>query len=192
MTETEARQLLASYISLDSTWGAHSVAVSHAAGKITAAMWAAGAPVDPTLARTGGLLHDIGRSVTHHFSEHAWAGYERLLRDGEPALARFCVAHQLGGLLPEEATIIGWPPRDYRPHTWEEKAVTIADGMAKGGRIVLLTDRCADVRARYRGTIDPPMYTLLLGVEAKIRALMAKVEAVTMQSTEAICGAVPL
>ena len=192
MTEAEARQLLASHIPLDDTWGAHSVAVSRAAGRIAEALRAAGAPVDPALARTGGLLHDIGRSVTHHFSGHAWAGYERLLRDGEPTLARFCVAHQLGGLLPEEAAIIGWPACDYRPRSWEEKAVTIADGLAKGEWIVPLADRCAEVRARYRGAIDPPMYALLLGVEAKMRTLMAEVEAVTKQPTEAICGAVRL
>jgi putative nucleotidyltransferase with HDIG domain len=189
MTEAEARQLLASHIPLDNTWGAHSVAVSQAAGRIAGALRAAGAQADPALARTGGLLHDIGRSVTHHISDHAWAGYELLLAAGEATLARFCVAHQLGGLLPEEAALIGWPPADYRPRTWEEKAVTIADGLARGGRIVLLADRCAEVRARYRDVIDPSTYTLLSGVEAKMRVLMAEVEAVTQRSVEIICGA---
>lgn len=189
MTEAEAQQLLASHVPLDDTWGAHSVAVSQAAGRIAEALQTQGETVDSVLARTGGLLHDIGRSVTHHISDHAWAGYERLLRDGEPVLARFCVAHQLGGLRPEEAVLIGWPSEDYRPRTWEEKAVTIADGLAKGGRIVLLADRCAEVRARYREAIDPTTYTLLLGVEAKIRALMDEVEAVTEQPVEALCGA---
>ncbi|MFN8514028.1 MAG: hypothetical protein U0841_15880 [Chloroflexia bacterium] len=127
--------------------------------------------------------------MTHHISDHAWAGYERLLRDGEPVLARFCVAHQLGGLRPEEAVLIGWPAEDYRPRTWEEKAVTIADGLAKGNQIVLLADRCAEVRVRYREAVDPTTYTLLIGVEAKIRALMDEVEAVTKQSVEALCGA---
>lgn len=189
MTEAEAQCLLASHVPLDTTWGAHSVAVSRAAGRIAAALAAAGESVDPALARTGGLLHDIGRSATHHISDHAWAGYERLLRDREPTLARFCVAHQLGGLLLEEAAAIGWPPADYRPRTWEEKAVTIADGLAMGGRIMLLADRCADVRARYRDAIDPVTYALLVRVEGKIRALMDEVEAVTKQPVEALCGA---
>jgi uncharacterized protein (TIGR00295 family) len=192
MTEDEARALLASYVQLDQTWGAHSLAVSRAAGQIAAALAAAGAAVDPALARTGGLLHDIGRSVTHDICGHSWAGWELLLQAGEPILGRFCTAHQLGGLTPEEAVIIGWPPADYRPRTWEEKAVTIADGLAAGGRIVFLADRAADVRDRYRAQIDPATYALLVGVEAKARALMAEVEAITGVPTEALCGAVRL
>ncbi|HEY8597712.1 MAG TPA: HD domain-containing protein [Thermomicrobiales bacterium] len=192
MTEDAARELLASYVPLDQTWGAHSVAVSRAAGRIATALHRAGAGIDPTLARTGGLLHDIGRSVTHDLSGHAWAGYERLLGNGEPALARFCVAHQMGGLIPAEATVIGWPAADYRPRTWEEKAVTIADGLAMGNRIVLLADRCADVRARYRATTLPDHYALVCAVEAKIRALLAEVEALTTESIETLCGAAPL
>ena len=57
---------------------------------------------------------------------------------------------------------------------------------------MLLADRCAEVRARYRETVDPTTYILLIGVEATIRALMDEVELVTKRSTEAICGAVPL
>lgn len=192
MTEDAARKLLASHVPLDHTWGAHSVAVSRAAGQIAAALHLAGAIVDPALARTGGLLHDIGRSITHDLSGHAWAGYECLLAAGEPFLARFCVAHQMGGLTPEEATVIGWPAADYRPRTWEEKAVTIADGLTMSNRIVLLADRCADVRARYRATTLPAHYALLCAVEAKMRALMAEVEALTRQSVETLCGAAPL
>jgi putative nucleotidyltransferase with HDIG domain len=78
MTEADAQRLLASHVPLDDTWGAHSVAVSQAAGRIAEALQAAGTTVDPALARTGGLLHDIGRSMTHHISDHAWVGYERL------------------------------------------------------------------------------------------------------------------
>ncbi|HEX5503716.1 MAG TPA: HDIG domain-containing protein [Thermomicrobiales bacterium] len=189
LTEDEARGLLASYVDLDQTWGAHSVAVARAAGRIAAALVAAGAAADPALARTGGLLHDIGRGVTHDFAGHAWAGSRLLLAAGHPVLARFCTTHQCGGLAPAEAPIVGWPPADYRPRGWEEKAVTIADGLAYGGRIVRLADRCADVRERYRGTIAPTRYALLLGVEAKLCALMAEVEAVTRRPTEALCGA---
>ncbi len=121
LTEDAARRLLAAHVALDQTWIAHSVAVSRAAGQIVTALQVAGAPVDSALARTGGLLHDIGRSVTHDLSGHAWAGYQRLLADGEPLLARFCVAHQMGGLMPTEATVIGWPAADYRPRSWEER-----------------------------------------------------------------------
>jgi uncharacterized protein len=192
MTEDAARKLLASFIPLDMTWGAHSVTVARAAGEIATALQSVGASVDPALARTGGLLHDIGRSITHDLSGHAWAGYQYLLADGEPVLARFCVAHQMGGLTPTEATIIGWPAADYRPCTWEEKVVTIADGLAMGNRLVLLADRCADVRTRYRATTPPAQFTLLSAVEAKLRALMNEVETLTGQAVETLCGAAPL
>jgi uncharacterized protein len=192
MSEDEARALLASYVPLDQAWGAHSLAVSRAAGQIAAALVAAGESVDPALARTGGLLHDIGRSVTHDFSGHSWAGRELLLQAGEPLLARFCTAHQLCGLTAEEAVIIGWPADDYRPRTWEEKAVTIADNLAAGGRIVFLADRAREVRDRYRSQIDPATYALLVAVEAKARAMMAEVEAITCIPTEALCGAMRL
>lgn len=192
MTEDEARQLLASRVPLDQTWGAHSVSVARAAGAIAAALRGAGVAADPALARTGGLLHDIGRSVTHDLSGHSWAGYQLLREAGQPALAQFCTAHQFGGLIPEEAAIIGWPPADYRPRGWEEKAVTIADGLARGERIVCLAERCADVRERYRGKVAPAHYALLVGVEAKMRALMAEVEAVTGRPVEVLCGAARL
>jgi uncharacterized protein len=189
MTEGEALQLLELSVPRDHAWGSHSVTVARAAGLIADALHAGGAPVDPELARVGGLLHDIGRGITHDFAGHAWEGHRLLLARGEPQLARFCLTHQCGGLTPEEAPIVGWPPRDYRPRSWAEKAVTIADGLAYGERIVLLSDRCADVRERYCNAIDPARYGLLVRVEAKLRALMAEVEAVTMQPTETICGA---
>lgn len=189
MSEEEARALLASYVSLDQSWGLHSVTVAGAAGRIAGALAAAGAAADPALARVGGLLHDIGRGVTHDFAGHAWAGSQLLLAAGQPILARFCTTHQCGGLTPEEAALVGWDAADYRPSSWEEKAVTIADGLAYGGRVVLLADRCADVRDRYRGAIEPAHYALLVGVEAKVRALMAEVEVVTKQPTEVLCGA---
>lgn len=192
MTEREARALLKAHAPPDQIWGAHSITVARAAGQIVEALNAAGLTVDPALARTGGLIHDIGRSVTHDFSGHAWAGSQLLLAAGQPTLARFCTTHQCGGLTPDEALLLGWPPADYRPRTWEEKAVTIADGLASGDRVVLLADRCSDVRERYRGKINPTHYQLLINVEAKMRALMAEVEAETKHSVEAICGAEPL
>ncbi|MFN8514027.1 MAG: hypothetical protein U0841_15875 [Chloroflexia bacterium] len=53
MTEAEARQLLASYVPLDDTWGAHSVAVSQAAGRIAEALREVGAQVDPPSGEDG-------------------------------------------------------------------------------------------------------------------------------------------
>ena len=192
LSEEEARELLARYVPLDETWGAHSITVSRLAGRIADALAAAGMAVDPALARAGGLLHDIGRDVTHDGIMHCWEGYQMLLALGQPLLARFCVIHSSGGMDAEEAASVAWPATDFRPHTWEEKAVTIADGLAHYDGVVLLADRCASVRERYRERSNAARYTLILRTEDKIRALMAEVEAIIGQPVELLCGAQPL
>jgi uncharacterized protein (TIGR00295 family) len=189
LSETEARELLARYVPLDETWGAHSVTVARLAGRIAAALVAAGVSVDPALARTGGLLHDIGRNVTHDGILHCWEGYRMLLARGQPLLARFCVVHSGGGMDADEAASVGWPPADYRPATWEEKAVTVADGLAHYDGVVCLADRCASVRERYRNRSNPVRYTLIIRTEGKVRALMDDIEAIIGQPVEQLCGA---
>ena len=185
----EARGVLARYVSLDATWGAHSMTVARLAGQIADALAAAGVDIDPALARTGGLVHDIGRDVTHDGIMHCWEGYQTLLARDQPLLARFCVVHSSGGMDAEEAASVGWPPADYRPQTWEEKAVTIADGLTHYDSVVCLADRCASVRERYRERSNAARYALILRTEAKIRALMADVEAIIGQPIEQLCGA---
>jgi uncharacterized protein (TIGR00295 family) len=189
LSETEARELLARYVPLDETWGAHSVTVARLAGQIADALAAAGVPVDPALARAGGLLHDIGRNLTHDGIMHCWEGYQILLACGQPLLARFCVVHSGGGMTAEEAVSVGWPPADYRPATWEEKAVTIADGLAHYNGVVYLADRCASVRERYRDQSSPARYALIIRTEGKIRALMDDIETIIGQPVEQLCGA---
>lgn len=181
--------MLARYIPLDETWGAHSVTVSRVAGTIADALRAAGVPIDPTLARTGGLLHDIGRNVTHDGIMHCWEGYQMLLVQGQPTLARFCVVHSSGGMDAAEAVSVGWPATDYRPTTWEEKVVTIADGLTHFDDVICLADRAASVRERYRERSNPERYTLILRTEGKIRVLMDEVEAIIGQPIERWCGA---
>ncbi len=189
LSETEARALLARYVPLDETWGAHSVTVARLAGTIADALSAAGVAVDVEQTRAGGLLHDIGRSVTHDGIMHCWEGYQMLLARGQPALARYCIAHSSGGMDAAEAVSVDLPAADYRPRSWEEKAVTIADGLAHYDGVVCLADRCASVRERYRERSSPARYALILRTEAKVRALMAEVEAIIGQSVEELCGA---
>jgi uncharacterized protein len=189
LTEEEARDLLARHVPLDETWGAHSMTVARLAGQIADALAAAGVDVDPALARTGGLLHDLGRTATHDGIMHCWEGYQMLLAQGQPLLARFCVVHSSGGMDVEEATSVGWPPADYRPVTWEEKVVTIADGLAHYDRVVCLADRAASVRERYRDQSSPARYALILKTEGKVRALMDDIAAIIGQPVEQLCGA---
>jgi hypothetical protein len=89
----------------------------------------------------------------------------------------------------EEATSVGWPAADYRPATWEEKVVTIADGLAHYDRVVYLADRCASVCERYRDQSSPARYALILKTEGKVRALMDDIEAIIGQPVEQLCGA---
>lgn len=189
LSEAQARELLARYVPLDETWGAHSVTVSRVAGIIADVLFAVGVTIDPVLARTGGLLHDIGRSVTHDGIMHCWEGYQMLLARGQPTLARFCVVHSSGGMDAEEAASVGWPATDYRPTAWEEKVVTIADGLTHYDDVICLADRAASVRERYRERSSPERYTLILRTEGKIHALMDDVEAIIGQPVEQLCGA---
>ncbi len=162
------------------------------AGVIADALASAGAAVDPALARTGGVLHDIGRSVTHHGVMHCWEGYRMLRAQGQPTLARFCITHSHGGMTAADAASVGLPPADYRPATWEEKAVTVADGLTHGDRPTRLADRCASVRSRYRDHATTAEYTLIVSIEGRVRGLIAEIEGVIGVSVEDLCGAQPL
>lgn len=189
LTEAAARALLARYVALDTGWGAHSVAVARSAGSIAEALRDAGADVSPTTARVAGLLHDIGRSETHDSLGHLTAGHQLLTALGEPQLAQVCLCHGFSGLTPDEATLVGWPRADYRPRSWEERAVTIADALTHGDRTVFLTARLASVLERYRGLLAPTHYALLTGIEPKSRAIIAEMEALLGRPVEELVGA---
>jgi len=189
MTIDEARMLLWSRVPSGESWGAHSETVARTAGTLADALAAAGEAVNPALARAGGLLHDIGRSITHHGTGHCWEGYQLLRGMGQPVLAQFCLAHSYGGMTPEEAVRVGWPDADYRPRTWEEKVVTIADGLTHFARVVFLDERVASVLERYRHSAGTPDYALLADIVTKNRALIAEVEAVIGQLVEPLVGA---
>lgn len=191
-TEDEARAILWARVPQGDSWGAHSETVMRTAGTLADALAAAGEPVDPALARAGALVHDLGRSITHHGTGHCWEGYQMLLRMEQPVLARFCVVHSSSGMTAAEAESVGWPPADYRPKTWEEKVVTIADALTHMDRVVYLEERVDSVLERYRhmqGTAD---YAVLALVVPKSRALMAEVEAVIGQPVEPLVGATHL
>ncbi len=191
-TEAEARSLLWSLVPPGEQWGAHSETVARLAGMIADALATAGEPVNPALARTGGLVHDIGRSITHHGTGHCWEGYQLLNARDQPVLARFCVTHSYEGINPDEAVLVGWPRADYRPQTWEEKAVAIGDALTHGDRVVFVAERVASVLARYRDHSTPAEYALLVAIEPKARILMTEVAAIIGQEVETLCGAASL
>jgi uncharacterized protein len=86
-------------------------------------------PVDIHLVEMGGLLHDIGRAVTHSI-DHGIVGARLLKKRGiNRHLQRICETHILAGVPKAVAKDIGLPPRDFIPQTMEEKIVCHADNM---------------------------------------------------------------
>jgi uncharacterized protein len=91
---------------------------------------------DRSLLESGGMLHDIGRSVTHGIG-HAQAGAALLRARGWPeAVCRIVERHTGAGLTADECTLLGVLPRDCVPVTSEERLVAYADKRLKGDRVV--------------------------------------------------------
>lgn len=106
----------------------HCVAVSET-GVALAKNVQADHPVDMHLVEIGGLLHDIGRAVTHGI-DHGIVGAELLRERGiNGPLQRICERHICAGIPKEVAAEIGLPPRDFIPETLEEKIVCHADNL---------------------------------------------------------------
>jgi uncharacterized protein len=91
---------------------------------------------DRALLEAGGMLHDIGRSVTHGIG-HAQAGAALLRAEGWPeAVCRIVERHTGAGLTAEECALLGLLPRGCVPVTPEERLVAYADKRLKGDRVV--------------------------------------------------------
>lgn len=94
----------------------------------------------------GALLHDIGRSVSQGL-DHAAIGADLLRRP--PAVAepvvRIVETHTGAGILSDEASAAGLPPRDYVPRSLEQRIVAHADNLHSGSRRL----RLEQVEAKY-------------------------------------------
>jgi len=78
---------------------------------------------------TGGMLHDIGRTVTNSLS-HAYEGEKIAVRLGLPPSVREIIrTHMGGGITEEEAALLGLPENDCVPHSLESKVVCHADNL---------------------------------------------------------------
>ncbi len=97
-----------------------------------------GSSINLELVKTGGMLHDIGRSRTHTIN-HAVVGAEMLRSLNFPIeIVNITQKHIGAGIPPEEAEILGLPPGDYMPGTLEEKMVAHADNLINGTKEVEL------------------------------------------------------
>jgi uncharacterized protein len=114
----------------------HCKAVAALAIKIAQACKRRGLNVDIQLVEVGALLHDIGRSRTHHVN-HAILGAEIARSLNLPdSVVSIIERHVGGGITPDEAKKLGWPVKSYLPRTLEEKIVNYADKLIEGSRRV--------------------------------------------------------
>lgn len=96
----------------------------------------AGIAVNPDIVECGGLLHDIGRSITHDI-HHAEEGAKILKRYRLPAMVVRIVENHVGAGIPlEEAIALGLPAKDFSQNSMEEKIVAYADKMIKGREVI--------------------------------------------------------
>jgi HD superfamily phosphodiesterase len=160
-------------------WTRHCEAVAAAAvrlGRALARRRGPG-PEDLGLDRlwTLGLLHDIGRCVTHDPLLHGVEGYRLLTELGHPEEAHVCASHLLFGLRADEASHLGLPDRDFVPRTLAERIVPLVDFMMQHDRPVTLERRFASLRRR--NTAHPYFLQRLDRAEAAATAFAAQLEA---------------
>jgi len=112
----------------------HSTTVSRSATKLALACAKGNMRIDVDLVKVGGLLHDIGRSLTHdvrHGVKGAEIAQSLKLPDG---VVRIIASHVGAGIPKKEAEALGLPPGDYLPLTPEEKIVCYTDKLIKRDR----------------------------------------------------------
>lgn len=94
-----------------------------------------GIAVSPDIVECGGLLHDVGRSVTHDI-RHAVEGAKILVRYRLPAMVVRIVENHIGAGIPaEEAIALGLPHKDFSQNSMEEKIVAYADKLVRGREV---------------------------------------------------------
>jgi uncharacterized protein len=119
------------------------IAHCHAVRDLSLAYAGGSGIFDRGLVNSGGLLHDIGRGVTHSL-HHAQAGAEYCRNAGlPPEVARIVECHTGAGLTADECTLLRLFPRDFIPRTTEEKIVTHADNLIEGRKRVIIEESIA-------------------------------------------------
>lgn len=123
----------------------HSLHVSRLATEIAKKCKKNNFELNSDLVKIGGLLHDIGRSVTHDVW-HGIRGAEILRTFKLPEEVVRIVEHHVGAGIPKnEAETLGFPPKDYMPLTIEEKIVCYSDKLIKKNRIMSFKEALHDM-----------------------------------------------
>ena len=118
-----------------------------------------GTHLDMFQIETGSILHDIGRTRTHTI-KHAVVGAEILRNLNFPdEIVNITIKHIGAGIPPKEAEMLGLPPKDYMPHTLEEKIVAHADNLING-TIEVNIDFIIEKWKKIFGNNHPAIYRL--------------------------------
>ena len=113
----------------------HCRVVSKTALDIAESILESGTIIDLELVRLGGLLHDVGRSITSDIN-HGVEGARLLREEGFPEnLAKIAERHVGAGIPRKKAKILGLPAKDFLPQTLEEKIVCYADKLVSGKKV---------------------------------------------------------
>lgn len=142
------------------SWQRHSIKVSEAAEVIARALRARGITIDVRFCKVAGLLHDIGRKVSHELL-HGYKGYLLLGVTGLAKYAKPCVSHWLKGRSEKQIVKESSLSRklvqeilakdNFTTLSLEEKIICIADSLAMGEKFVTVRQRYSDARKRYGG-----------------------------------------
>jgi len=112
----------------------HCLMVSEKSYELAGLIDSSGHVIDKELCRVGGLLHDIGRSLSHGV-DHGVIGAKILIK--HPELSRIAKTHIGGGIGRAEAKELGLGDEDLSPKTLEEKVVCYADKLVQDNKFVL-------------------------------------------------------
>ena len=122
----------------------HAETVARVAGFLAQRLDQAGEPVNIDLVEQAALLHDLDKLLTLDGGERHGALGGRILREhGYDEIAEIIERHNFG---PRFEKLNDW--------SWEQRLVHYADKLCFGSRVVILSERMADLRIRYPQSIQ--------------------------------------
>ncbi len=145
----------------------HCLTVSLYSVEVAEKIRAQGHEVDVGFVEVGGLIHDIGRARTQGIL-HGVEGAKILAK--HPRLARVCECHIGGGITKDDAEKLGLPPKDYLPHTLEEKIICYADKLVEGNKRITIDDAIQKFEQRLGK--DHPTIDRIRELDAEMKTLM--------------------
>ena len=149
----------------------HGKGVAYVAEKIARA-----AGMDADKAYVFGLLHDVGKEP-HSGWGHIMIGYEKMMQEGLPEVARICLTHSF----PDKCVLDDIPDEEFRTFVVDfventeyddyDRLVQLADFMACSDGVVPIEWRVCDIALRHQAT---PNFQAMLKKIYELKAYFAK------------------